>query len=1366
MAVSRLFVEIGGDTSKLNASLREAIATAQDAGVKITRAGQSFISAFDHALNPTKALEEQIKLLQVAGKSTGDIMAVMGEKLKTAVSAAEANKQPISEFVRNLAKAGEEGNKTRFSIEGLGKGLTDFARSPLQTAKTSLTGVLESIGPVAVGIGGIGAAAVAAGSYLVSLAKDAADTAEQLQNLSIQTGLATQDLQALQQVGKEKGVELDLAKQLGKLNKELADTKGTGSDFVRTLNALRYAQGLPAADLSKGLLPALVELRERVLAIEDPFERAKAQSAALGKGFASLQPIIFDSDRSIVDLVESMKRTDAVWGPDVQEKLMAFDDVLDTLSRTFTGIKNSMAIATVEALRWFDVIEAGGKKIPTAQEKYEQWAKAGKGLPQFGPEPFAVRADVGGKDPFKDVSAALARADAIAQGTKTAIELQIKLKQAEEDYAAAKKDNDVAAAARLADVIAGLKNQIKTQQDSAEATKKWTEAWAKGMGVLDSAAYALQVLEKATRLAREATEQATQSLQPYISLQEIAGNLTMTVNGQPIEDWLTDEAARWDRLNASMLPGIEGLNKLQGGMMGSSQGMKWDEDFWFNPGRYGAQADIAIIADAQARAMEESYKRGQEGIKKLRDSAGHIFDDMLTGSKNIWQDLLRTFENIFLAPVRIAFQNLAQWLFSGTKPSGGIFGTGGGQGGLGQMAGGFSMGGLGLSGGSALALGIPAASAMAIGSSNAYAKGLGYTGLGLTGLAGVASLATGMPFMTAMTTMFTNPITAAIAGAVVGGIALWKAAVGKNAYQAGGMEASRDFGVNFSTDQMKQFLQGKGISEESAYPIRKDIESSPQFLTQLGQIAKQQGTYDTFLSRLEKVTTSWGTFNFRKAYEIGDLTGDWTALDKAFTEAFESSQALQQNLPNWKDILTISGDAAKKAASEFESLWNAFQESGEMTQQFTDFLDQNAASLDAAAQKSSAFAEQLAGARAAMEKFIELQPDITGFGDLKSALQNISGTAEKTIYQSFLETGIITDELAGKIKEFGGDLADFEKLANLSKISNDFQTLVQHFQETGEVLPELRQMFADFGGDLSALDKVAGLPGLMQGLQGINDLISGLQGLTKGPIQQILSGEWGAETWGGLSGMGLDPSKLTGIADLTKFEHGWDQAVSDFYNKTTKVWDPAQQKYLTKQAGLEKGGILEQALWKFGGAGGTTALQNYASGFNTITPDLLAATKAAMDASYQSAIKSTLDYLGTAQKETADKIGTMTTAVTGEFDAVGKNISDATAAAAKDVIGELDLMLQALNQIIANTAPAGSGIGADAVDVPAAASGGLVRVHDQEAVLDRDQTRNLLRNEGGAGPTIILQGPIYGWNDFVEKVREAGIDLKRRGAWV
>ena len=81
-----------------------------------------------------------------------------------------------------------------------------------------------------------------------------------------------------------------------------------------------------------------------------------------------------------------------------------------------------------------------------------------------------------------------------------------------------------------------------------------------------------------------------------------------------------------------------------------------------------------------------------------------------------------------------------------------------------------------------------------------------------------------------------------------------------------------------------------------------------------------------FLKSLEAVKTAWGTFDFRKQYELGELTGDWTALDEAFKAAFKDSQALNQNVPDWELKLTMLGDATKKAAGDFQNLHKQFEE--------------------------------------------------------------------------------------------------------------------------------------------------------------------------------------------------------------------------------------------------------------------------------------------------------------------------------------------------------------------------------------------------------------------------------------------------------
>ena len=66
---------------------------------------------------------------------------------------------------------------------------------------------------------------------------------------------------------------------------------------------------------------------------------------------------------------------------------------------------------------------------------------------------------------------------------------------------------------------------------------------------------------------------------------------------------------------------------------------------------------------------------------------------------------------------------------------------------------------------------------------------------------------------------------------------------------------------------------------------------------------------------------------------------------------------------------------------------------------------------------------------------------------------------------------------------------------------------------------------------------------------------------------------------------------------------------------------------------------------------------------------------------------------------------------------------------------------------------------------PQAHTGGLIlEAQSGEAVLDREQTRNLLRANQQAGPVVqLINCAIYGFQDFVEQVRRAGLDLQRRG---
>src|SRR5512139_540077 len=105
--IGRLFYEIGGDTDRLQADLRKAVDLAKNAGLDVKRAGQSFLASFNEALNPTGVLTEKLKLLEAAGKSSGEIMAVMGSQIKSAAETARTHGQAIDPLVQKYADLGK-----------------------------------------------------------------------------------------------------------------------------------------------------------------------------------------------------------------------------------------------------------------------------------------------------------------------------------------------------------------------------------------------------------------------------------------------------------------------------------------------------------------------------------------------------------------------------------------------------------------------------------------------------------------------------------------------------------------------------------------------------------------------------------------------------------------------------------------------------------------------------------------------------------------------------------------------------------------------------------------------------------------------------------------------------------------------------------------------------------------------------------------------------------------------------------------------------------------------------------------------------------------------------------------------------------
>lgn len=644
--------------------------------------------------------------------------------------------------------------------------------------------------------------------------------------------------------------------------------------------------------------------------------------------------------------------------------------------------------------------------------------------------------------------------------------------------------------------------------------------------------------------------------------------------------------------------------------------------------------------------LDEQNKAYRDMIESVSDGAGEIFDAMVSRGKGAFQSLKDWIEGIFLSQLRRIFQNFMVGLTTGDLSINSILGRSAGTpgafgnvfGGAGGIWGGIkNVGGfLGIGGGSTTVGGTPGGTSTLSGTVGGGGGGFNWAGL--------LSLASFAPFI--------------IQG--IGALVDW--ANGKNSYEAGAMEISRDFGgLRMGEDQLQAWLDSVGISESEAYPIRKDIFSSPRFLSEvLGPLAEQQGRMDEFLKSLEAIETNWGTFNFREAFELGQVTGDWDELNRQFEDAFLNVNNL---LDGMEDTLLVGGNVN------------------------------------------------------------ELLDTFRGFRD---AIDNSIIDPTQTMIDTFLETGRITDNLRLQIEQLGGDISAFEEMSGIQQLNNYFEEMVNHFRATGEILPDLRRMIEEYGGSLAAIDSAAQLPDLMNQMSLINRLSSGLSSIAQqfDPVNMLLSGQWNSNIEAALRDAGLDPAKFSNLSSLISAQSNWSSITQ---NAT---------------AGGRVSSDVLNMLSQYGGSAGQLAVERYGQGFNTITASLLEQTKAAMDAAYSDEIKLAMDHLAEVGNETTTEIQDLTAIVESELDMTRLGLQNALNEAREAVVTVLNDILMAIHYQGSDYAPSQG-------YTPTTPTGATGTTGNEDAT-------------GRAATTqIIIQGPIYGFADFNEAVRQAQIEIKR-----
>ena len=346
--IAGITIEIGGDTSKLQTALKGV-----DKTLKTTQANLKDINKL-LKLDPknTDLLNQKQKNLQTAIKATKDRLAELKQaQSQFAKGSAEwdAIGREISATEQDLKRLEGEyrsfGSVAKQVVQAVGKQMQDLGKK-ITAAGQKFQPVSRAAAAVVTGMGALGMSAI--------------NTADDLETLSKQTGLSTDEIQKMQYASELVDVSLDsITGALKKMKPKMTDSNET---FAKLGVSIRDADGnmRSATDVFYDSLTALSQ-------IENETERDQVAMELFGKGADELAGIIDDGGQALKDYGKEAEDLGLIMGGDELEALSAINDQVVQLKNQFKGSALKLGAKIAEAAA--PIVE----KLAAGLEKVAAW---------------------------------------------------------------------------------------------------------------------------------------------------------------------------------------------------------------------------------------------------------------------------------------------------------------------------------------------------------------------------------------------------------------------------------------------------------------------------------------------------------------------------------------------------------------------------------------------------------------------------------------------------------------------------------------------------------------------------------------------------------------------------------------------------------------------------------------------------------------------------------------------------------------------------------------------------------------------------------------------------------------------------------
>ena len=290
-------------------------------------------------------------------KKNNDAIDEASSEFKDAEKAADKFGDEIKKTGKETEQAGAQFQKVGEVLKNVGKAMTAAAAA-------------------------IGAGAVAAGKKIWDMANDTAAAGDTVDKMSQKLGLSTKAYQEWDYVLSQSGADIESMGAGFKSLTNLVDKATSGNDkaaasFEKLGISTRELKDLSREDIFNLTVKRLQEMK-------DGTERAALANTIFGKSGQGLAPLLNQTAEATQDLMDKANELGFVMSDEAVDASVKFTDSMDTLKRTFEGVKNSITSELLPGLTSItdgltllltgsdgakDKIKSGANEIVTAIKK-------------------------------------------------------------------------------------------------------------------------------------------------------------------------------------------------------------------------------------------------------------------------------------------------------------------------------------------------------------------------------------------------------------------------------------------------------------------------------------------------------------------------------------------------------------------------------------------------------------------------------------------------------------------------------------------------------------------------------------------------------------------------------------------------------------------------------------------------------------------------------------------------------------------------------------------------------------------------------------------------------------------------------------